>query len=163
MKHFCTTLPLAASLSVALALALPAMAADEYNTTSGVTTSGHQLGMHGMDTVQLTTRHALAEGNAEFTAVHDGVAYYFSSETTKAMFESDPEAYLPQFGGFCAYAVALGKKFDGDPKYADIVDGKLYLFVNGDVFDVYKQKAGEYLAKAHDVWPEIQNTAVEEL
>jgi hypothetical protein len=33
----------------------------------------------------------------------------------------------------CAYGVALGKKFDGDPRYWKIVDGKLYLNLNGDI------------------------------
>lgn len=151
------------TMTLAFLLASPGFAADEYNTTSGVTTSGFPLGMHGMDTVELIARHALSEGNSEHAVVHDGVTYYFANATTMAAFEADPDAYLPQFGGFCAYAIALGKKFDGDPKYADIVDGKLYLFVNAAVYDTYKKKAGEYIAKAHDVWPDIKSTPVEEL
>ena len=40
---------------------------------------------------------------------------------------------LPAYGGFCAYGVALGKKFDDDPRYWKIVDGKLYLNLDGDI------------------------------
>ena len=32
-------------------------------------------------------------------------------------FKADPAKYEPAFGGFCAYGTALGKKFDGDPRY----------------------------------------------
>lgn len=54
---------------------------------------------------------------------------------TAERFNAGPEQYLPQYGGFCAYAVALGKKLDGDPRFADIVDGKLSLFVNAMIFE----------------------------
>ena len=156
-------LKLLIAASFALLLAYPVLAADEYNTTSGVTTTGYKLGMHGMDPVELSTRRALSEGIANHTVVHDGVAYYFISAATAAKFEASPDRYLPQFGGFCAYAIALGKKFDGDPKYADIVDGKLYLFVNAEIYDTYRKDAAAIIANAHQKWPEIKSTAVDDL
>ena len=30
-------------------------------------------------------------------------------------FKQDPDRYVPQYGGFCAFGVSVGKKFDGDP------------------------------------------------
>lgn len=154
--------------STALALALlslgaTAFAADEYNVSKGVTTAGVPLGLHGVDAVALTTLGAVAEGDATFTVTHDGAAYYFASQESADTFSSDPEGYLPQYGGFCAYAVALGKKFDGDPMFADIVDGKLYLFVNGAVFERYLADREAILAKAEQVWPSIRSKAVGEL
>jgi YHS domain-containing protein len=141
----------------------PALAADEYNVSKGLTLDGVPLGLHGMDTVALTSLHAVAEGSAAFTVVHDGAAYYFASQKSADMFAADPLKFLPQYGGFCAYAVALGKKLDGDPMFADIVDGKLYLFVNAEIFEKYKKDSERILAEAERMWPKIQHKTVGDL
>ena len=140
-----------------------AFAADEYNLSTGVTAAGVPLGLHGVDAVALTSLGAVAEGDATFTVTHDGAAYYFASQASAERFSSNPEGYLPQFGGFCAYAVALGKKFDGDPMFADIVDGKLYLFVNDAIFQKYLADREGTLSKAKKVWPSIRDKAVNQL
>lgn len=157
-----TTLALAIALSAGLA-ATPAHAADEYNVTTGYTLDGAGLGVHGVDTVVLSTMNAVAPGEATHAVVHDGVAYYFASAMTAERFKSDPERYLPQYGGFCAYAVALGKKLDGDPRFADIVDGKLYLFVNAAVFQRYLADKENTLRTAEEKWPTIKHSKVEDL
>jgi YHS domain-containing protein len=138
-------------------------AADEYNVSTGITAAGVPLGVHGVDSVALSTLGAVAEGEALHTVVHDGIAYYFASKSSAGKFESNPNKYLPQYGGFCAYAVALGKKFDGDPNFADIVDGKLYLFVNDAIFQKYKADQHNILANAAKMWPKIQSKAVSDL
>lgn len=147
----------------ALMIQPAAYAVDEYNVSKGVTAAGVPLGLHGIDAVALTTFGAVAEGEATFTVSHDGAAYYFASQESAEAFSSDPEAYLPQYGGFCAFAVALGKKFDGDPMFADITNGKLYLFVNDAVFQKYLADKDGTLSKAEKVWPTIRNKAVTEL
>ncbi len=53
--------------------------------------------------------------------------------------------------------------FDGDPQYADIVDGKLYLFVNEEIFEKYKKDSRRILAKAERTWPRIEHKAVGDL
>ncbi|WP_084396534.1 YHS domain-containing (seleno)protein [Henriciella aquimarina] len=150
-------------LALAFIPALPSFAEDEYNVSTGTTPDGVPLGVHGIDTVALSTLNAVAEGDAMHTVVNDGVAYYFASKESARRFKADPASYKPQYGGFCAFAVALGKKLDGDPHYADIVDGKLYLFVNADVFEKYKKDSKRILAKAEKTWPSIQHKAVGDL
>lgn len=140
-----------------------AYAVDEYNVSKGVTAAGVPLGLHGIDAVALTSLGAVAEGDAAFTVTYDGNAYYFASQESADVFSSDPEGYLPQYGGFCAFAVALGKKFDGDPMFADIVGGKLYLFVNDAVFQRYLEDREGTLARAEETWPTIRHKAVSEL
>ena len=149
----------------ALAIIAPtfSFAEDEHNVSTGVTTAGVPLGLHGVDAVTLSTLNAVAEGDAAFTVVHEGVAYYFASAESARLFKAAPQRYAPQYGGFCAYAVALGKKFDGDPRYADIVGGKLYLFVNAEIFAKYKKDSKRILAKAEATWPSIQHKAVKDL
>ena len=146
-----------------LAASFPALAEDEYNVSTGITAAGAPLGLHGVDAVALATLGAVAEGDATYTVVEDGNAYYFASQESADQFSANPDQYLPQFGGFCAYAVALGRKFDGDPMFADIVDGKLYLFVNAAVFERYLANKEETLENAHATWPTIRSVAVSEL
>ena len=83
-----------------------------------------------------------------------------ASEQSAETFKSNPSKYLPQYGGFCAFAVAKGKKFDGDPHYADIVNGKLYLFVNAEIFEIYLKDSRNILARAEKMWPKIRSKAV---
>lgn len=155
---------LAALASVAtLAVSTAAFAADEYNVVNGLTVSGNPLGLHGVDPVSMFKSDAPALGDAVHSAAHDGVDYYFASAETLQTFQSDPAAYLPQFGGFCAFGVYKGKKFDGDVRYADIVDGKLYIFVNAAVFDAYRENPEEVIAIARQTWPGIKATPVEDL
>ena len=97
------------------AAASAAFAADEYNVSTGTTVDGHGVGVRGSDVVALSTGLDVTPGYAKFTQVHDGVAYYFLSEETQERFAADPERYIPQYGGFCALGVALGKKLDGSP------------------------------------------------
>lgn len=153
------------AVCAALAIIAPtfSFAEDEHNVSTGVTTAGVPLGLHGVDAVTLSTLNAVAEGDAAFTVVHEGVAYYFASAESARLFKAAPQKYAPQYGGFCAYAVALGKKFDGDPRYADIVGGKLYLFVNAEIFAKYKKDSKRILAKAEATWPSIQHKAVKDL
>ena len=153
----------AAAIALALCAASSAFAADEHNVSTGTTTAGAPLGLHGVDAVALATLNAVAEGDAAHTVVHDGVAYYFTTAQSANLFKSAPEKYAPQYGGFCAFAVALGKKLDGDPHYADIVDGKLYLFVNAEIFEKYKKDSKRILAKAEATWSSIQHKAASEL
>lgn len=149
--------------SLAMCATSPALAEDEYNVTTGFTLDGAGLGVHGADTVVLSTLNAVAPGDASIAVVHDGVAYYFASQLSAERFKADPDRYLPQYGGFCAYAVALGKKLDGDPRYADIVDGKLYLFVNAAVYARYLADKENTLRTAEQKWPQIKHAPVESL
>ena len=146
--------------AVALLVQSPAFAVDEYNVSRGNTLDGVPLGVHGVDTVALSSLGAVARGNAAYTVVYDGAAYYFASQDSADKFSAQPDKYLPQYGGYCAFAVALGKKLDGDPRYADIVDGKLYLFVNDAIFQKYKENPEKTIAEAERKWPGIRHKAV---
>lgn len=39
--------------------------------------------------------------------------------------------------------------------YADVVDGKLYLFVNAEIFERYKQDRAGTIAKANEFWKKL--------
>lgn len=140
-----------------------AFAADEYNVVNGLTLTGNNLGMHGIDPVSMFEGNAPMIGDAAQTSEHDGVDYYFASAETKGRFDADPASFLPQFGGFCAFGVFVGKKLDGDVRYADIVDGKLYLFVNASIFEKYLENKEEVITGAFEKWPGMRATPISDL
>ncbi len=153
----------AAAFAGILFAAVPAFAVDEYNVSTGTTLSGAGVALRGDDVVALATGLAVKAGYAEHTVEHDGVAYYFATRETMEQFRANPERYMPQYGGFCAFGVAIGKKLDAAPRYADIVDGKLYVFLNAVAFGKYKEDTAGTLAKAEANWPAMHHVAVKQV
>lgn len=148
---------------MALFISNAVYAADEYNVSNGLTLTGKPLGLHGYDPVAMFMKTEPELGSAEFASTHDGVDYYFASAKTKDLFDADPASLLPQFGGFCAFGVFVGAKLDGDVRYADIVDGKLYLFVNEAIFKKYLEQKDEVIKGAHAKWADLRSTAIGDL
>jgi YHS domain-containing protein len=95
----------------------------DYNTKNDFIAKGY-------DVVAYFNNEAV-EGSEKYTTIFDGAKYKFSSQKNLNFFLKEPEAYIPQYGGYCAYAVAThSKKVDIDPKTFEIRDRKLYLFYN---------------------------------
>ncbi len=153
------TIALAAALLAGVAFAAPALAADEINVGPGLTYAGAPLGLCGVDPVAFVERGTQVTGTAVHSAVHDGVAYYFATAANKAAFEKDPAKYTPENGGFCTYGVAVGKKFDGDPRFAEVVDGRLYVFLNEAIFQEFRKDKAGTIARAEANWKKIRHTA----
>ena len=88
------------------------------------------VAIYGYDVVSYFNSKPL-KGNSKFSVNHNGVEYRFASKENKTIFSSNPKKYLPQYGGYCAYAIALkSKKVKVDPETYQIKDNKLYLFYN---------------------------------
>ncbi|MEP0707360.1 MAG: YHS domain-containing (seleno)protein [Parvibaculum sp.] len=157
------TFPLAVLALASILSAAPAMAADEHNTVAGLTAVGAPLGLHGVDPVAFLEIGNRIEGAAQYTATHDGVAYYFASAANMDAFKKNPAKYVPQNGGFCTFGVSVGKKFDGNPRYAAVEDGKLYVFLSEEIFQAFQKDRAGTIAKAEANWAKIQHTAATEL
>ncbi|MEJ6792795.1 MAG: YHS domain-containing (seleno)protein [Lacinutrix sp.] len=77
----------------------------DYNTKKGFVAEGY-------DVVSYFENKA-EEGNKNFTTTYDGTKFKFVSQIHLDKFTANPEQYIPQYGGYCAYAVAeKGKKID---------------------------------------------------
>lgn len=152
---------LSALLLVAAGMPM-AQAADEHNVSIGATLAGPGLAVHGYDPVSFFSGKPTI-GSDKFAVARDGATYRLASQSNLDAFNADPGRYEPAFGGFCAYGVALGKKFDGDPKYWRVVDGKLYLNLNADIQAKWSEDVGGNLKTANANWSKIKSTSVEQL
>ena len=133
------------------------------NTSSSLTAAGAPLAMHGYDPVGYFVAGMPTVGSAKFTAKHGEAAYRFASAANMKAFEANPDAYLPQFGGFCAFGASVGKKFDGDPRVFAVVDGKLYFNLNPEIQAMWNKDVPGNIAKATKQWSKIRDKAVAEL
>jgi YHS domain-containing protein len=85
----------------------------------------------GYDVVNYFTTNTAERGSAKFSTTNEGATYYFINEENRDAFVENPSKYLPQFDGYCSFAVAkLNKKVPVNPETFRIDDGKLYLFYN---------------------------------
>ena len=123
------------------------------------------LMLSGYDPVSYFKGSTPVKGDPKIQTRQGDLLYYFANEENKKTFVADPEKYKPQFGGWCAYAVADSKsKVEVDPKSFLIQDGKLLLFYNGLWGDTKskwttdkKKSTQEYLAEAEKNWPDVKN------
>lgn len=121
----------------------------DYNLKKGFVAEGY-------DVVEYFNNKAV-EGNKKFTTIHDNVKYKFTSQTNLDAFIAAPEKFIPQYGGYCAYAIAdKGKKVGVDPETFEIRDGKLYLFYNSwgvNTLEKWNEEgASELQKKADKAW-----------
>jgi YHS domain-containing protein len=89
---------------------------------------GGRVAVSGYDTVSYFDGDGVpVKGDAAFAVEHDGAVYHFSNAANAARFAANPEAFAPQYGGHCAWAMSRGYLAPGDPLAYAVVDGKLYL------------------------------------
>lgn len=117
------------------------------------------IALHGYDAVAYFNGGKPAIGNAQFATVHDDATYRFSSKANLDAFEADPAHYMPQFGGYCAFGVSVGAKFDGDPLMWRIVDGKLYVNLGTDIQQEWLKDIPSNIRKAEANWRTLADQA----
>ncbi len=87
----------------------------------------------GYDLVSYFSDSKAIKGNEKFSVKLGGAKYLFSSDVHKKAFKANSRKYLPQCDGYCAWGVAeKNTKFPVNPETFKVIDGKLYLFFNGD-------------------------------
>lgn len=152
MKVVKTLLP-AVALLVAV-IATPVFGQDYTHSTPGI---------GGYDPVSYFLEGKPQRGSGYHVTDYKGVTYAFASEEHKEMFEANPEKYAPAYGGWCAYGVAVGKKFVADPQVWKIVNGKLYVNLDRDIQAKWNKDIPGYIQTADANWVEIQDKAPADL
>jgi YHS domain-containing protein len=142
---------LALSMAAGFAILPLSALASEVNDVDGVA-------IKGQDPVAYFRQGKPVDGSAEFTAVYKGATFRFASAANRDAFRAKPEAFAPQYGGFCAFGTSRGYKADIDPQAFTIVDNKLYLNYSKKVQAEWKQDIPGYIAKADGNWPTVVKT-----
>ncbi len=134
---------------------------DSMKHDSGVAVSS--VGVQGYDLVSYRNSEKPLRGNGNHIAEHHGITYQFVNEENKEKFAKNPHKYLPAYGGYCAYGVAVGKKFVGDPDVWKIVDSKLYLNLDNKIQGIWNKDISGNIQKAESKWVQIKNKKASDL
>jgi YHS domain-containing protein len=127
----------------------------DYNTKKGYVAEGY-------DVVSYFENEKPLAGNKNFQTSYDGTRFLFTTAKNLALFKDNPKKYIPQYGGYCAYAVPAKKtKMDIDPESYEIRDGKLYLFYNSllnNKLTDWKEGETKILQEKGDInWVELKH------
>ena len=145
---------LALVLSLALSITtVPQQKVIDHNTKSGFAAKGY-------DVVAYYSKKVV-KGNSDMVLRYKGARYKFSSRANYNKFKTNASKYAPQYGGWCAYAMAdKGEKVDIDPYTYEIRNGKLYLFYNfwgnNTLKDWQKEGPNKLIKKADSNWARIK-------
>jgi len=113
-----------------------------------------ELAVKGYDVVGYADG-APVRGRPEFEFRWRNAIWRFVSAANRERFEREPERFVPQFGGYCAWAVSRGYTADIDPEAWRIIDGKLYLNYSKRVQRMWEQDVRANIAKGMANWPGV--------
>lgn len=133
-----------------LAMGSPAAALDP------IYKGGDGLALGGYDAVAYFMDGTPVKGKSEFHTQWNGATWQFATAEHRDAFVTAPEKFAPQYGGYCAYAVAKGVSAPGDPTLWKVADGKLYLNKNADVQKLWSQDVPGNIGQADRNWPAVQ-------
>jgi len=144
-------------LFTAFALLLTPMAVTPAAAKDPVYSSFFGTAIDGTDPVAYFTEGRPVEGSSDFTHDWNGATWRFSSAENRARFAANPEAYAPQYGGYCAWAVSQGYTASTDPEAWKIVDGKLYLNYSKSVQTTWERDIAGNIRAGDANWPGVLN------
>ncbi len=113
------------------------------------------LAVGGYDPVAYFEASAPVKGAKEFAYQYEDATWLFSSADNLDQFKQDPEAFAPQYGGYCAWAVAQGYTAPGNPKNWSVRGGRLYLNYDNSVQAKWLKDPDGFIAKADLNWPAV--------
>ena len=113
------------------------------------------LGADGYDVVAYFVADEAQKGSRKFSLEHQGVKWYFGSEANLEAFKADPGKYLPQYGGYCAYAMGNGYQAFGDPQVWAVHEGRLFFNYNPPIQKVWKVERDELIPAADENWSRL--------
>lgn len=110
--------------------------------------------LRGYDVVAMFTMpDKTLKGNPSFESSFKGAKYWFVSAENKAIFDANPEKYMPLFGGFCAIAVTEGNLRPIQVWTHEITNGFLVVNHNAKAKGLWDNKPGKKLKTAQKMWP----------
>lgn len=117
------------------------------------------LALEGYCPVTYFTHNEARPGSPAFASTYNDVDYHFASADAKRAFDRDPQRYIPAYGGWCAYGMAVENKFPIDPTNFKIVDGRLFVFLrnrNVDALERWNQNdEHKQVQRADAYWKQV--------
>src|SRR3546814_17172615 len=94
--------------------------------------------------------------SSDLTHSYEGTVWRFATAANRDAFAADPALYAPQYGGYCAWAVAQGYTDPTDPAAWHIEGGKLYLTHSLSVQEDWEEDIPGNHVQGDANWPGLQ-------
>ena len=146
-QHFLSSYRSAvATILLSILLLLPGIASSQ---------SMSSLALDGYDVVSYFKNTSPVRGHPQYLVPHGEQLYMFASPENAALFEKNPDAYLPAYDGNCAYGMVHGMKSSIDPKVYEVVDNRLFLLINHGTKKRWSKKSDKYIKKSDKAWEKL--------
>jgi YHS domain-containing protein len=109
---------------------------------------GEPLAVSGQDVVSFLAEGGPVQGSDAFVAEYDNTQWRFASAENRDEFLSDPDRYVPAFGGYCPVALAAGEVKIGSAEHFKIVGEELYLNYDGRSSNLFENDPDGYIVAA---------------
>ena len=117
--------------------------------------------MDGYDPVAYFEDGHPEQGSDQFKYRWQGETFLFASAAHRDVFKDDPRHYAPQYDGYSAYDVYLGRIAEADPAFWSIYDGRLYLNASEDDRRQWLADLVGYIESADSKWAKLKPGATQ--
>ncbi|MEZ5919777.1 MAG: YHS domain-containing (seleno)protein [Parvularculaceae bacterium] len=137
----------AAALAVMPGLALAAKTVKRF--TNG---KRGNFAIGGYDPTAYFARGEAVKGAEDHKVSWEGSEWLFETAESAEKFKAAPDDFAPQFGGYCTFAMSIGKIVASNPEIWRIRDGKLYLFAGAGGGKKFDKGPDAMIEKAQSFW-----------
>jgi len=113
------------------------------------------VAINGYDPVAYFAEGRPVPGDAGITLDWNGTTWRFASAANRDTFAAAPKRFAPQYGGYCAFAVANGYTASTDPDAFTVHEGKLYLNFNRRIRSRWERDIPGNVSRADANWPGV--------
>jgi YHS domain-containing protein len=145
----------AIAAGVLLSTAASLLSSTEPEQRSHFFADRHGVALGGHDPVAYFTRDEAVPGKLSVATRHQGATFRFADKYHRRAFLVDPATYVPEFAGAGAWAVSEGFLAVANPRDFEIIDGRLYLFVNEEARQRFRVAPEKRIAAARAKWPTV--------
>jgi len=108
--------------------------------------------IRGADPVAYFRHGKVVAGSRMLVVRWRGATWCFETAAHREIFELNPHRYAPQYGGYCAMALAKGELAPSRPETWSIFDDRLYLNDTEAEHTAWSQNPGYNIEKADENW-----------
>ena len=110
------------------------------------------VALGGYDAVSYFIESKAVKGSKTYSVEWKDATWLFSSNTNRQVFVASPEAFAPQYGGYCSNQMSLGNLSDIDTDVWRIIDDKLYLFGHDEGRVRWASETDQRISDADQHW-----------
>lgn len=159
MKRFTVTLLALATLALSACAPLVTQSPGGAISPANVVAldGNDRVMLKGADVVAYFTQNAYVQGQPSIKSTYEKITFYFATPEHKALFDTEPMKYVPQFGGYCANGLAYGIPWGGDADTWRIFNGRLFIFGGANSRDAFLLDVPKNMQYANRYWADEVN------